>query len=60
MRINKQLIIDSINNTTTLDNTIEKQIDNILDNIQEEIEYLKQKYNINVYINYTWDYKEEQ
>jgi len=57
MNINKKLIIDCINNCTDLDTTIEKEIDTIIDNIDDKKKEIEEKYNIEIYITYQWDYK---
>lgn len=57
MNISKKLIIDCINNCTDLDTTIEKEIDTIIDNIDDKKKEIEEKYNIEIYITYQWDYK---
>ena len=54
MYINKQLIIDSINNCTSIEETIQNEIDTIIDNAYDDIKDIEQKYNIKIYINYEW------
>lgn len=57
MNISKKLIIDCINNCTDLDTTIEKEIDTIIDNIDNKKKEIEEKYNIEIYIKYQWDFK---
>ena len=57
MNINKKLIIDCINNCEDLDTTIKKEIDTIIDNIDNKKKEIEEKYNIEIYIKYQWDFK---
>ena len=56
--IPKQGIIDSINNCKKLDDIIEDEINDVLDYISEDLELIKSKYNIEIFIDYKWNYNE--